>query len=228
MVHHLGNLLDASATAKASGLHSSFLLWCSAALGVRKTWCFCCHRLAAVQACVLYVLKAAVVPHLPDTDLRRLLDSLRDRLVTLLATPPVATTGSRASTGATTSGATGGGGALPASAVCETIAVLSTISATLSALGDLQTASASMLRDVVHRVLIASGASVSYAAAAVLGQLAAVEGSSAAELMLDYLSLVQLHTASLGNLSTSAASSGARLSLSSEPALMACTMHVRT
>ena len=141
------------------------------------------------QACVVYAVQAAVVRNLPEAGLRNLLEALRGRAAALLpAAPP-----------------------LPAAAAPEAVALLTVMSRSLSAVGEVTADDAQRLRDTVHKLLIASPPAVSRAAAGVLGQLAAVDGSSAASLMMDYLSLVTLQTASLG--SQSGARHGAALPL---------------
>ena len=47
--------------------------------------------------------------------------------------------------------------------------------------------------------MIQSAGSAAYAAAGVLGQLAAVDGESASELMMEYMSLATLQAASFGS-----------------------------
>ena len=134
-------------------------------------------------------MRNAAIPHLAESDLRSFLEKLRERSNELLAAP------ARTPPGGTV--------ALAASHVREAVALLAIMSCVLSAVGEVHAAEARALRDTVHRLLIGSAAPVSYEAAAVLGQLAAVEDSNAAKLMLDYLSLVQLQAASLGSQSGS-------------------------
>lgn len=121
------------------------------------------------------------IRQLSEAETRSLLETLGERCTTLLSDAS----------------------ALPVRSAPEVVVLLSAMSRALSGVGEVAPEDAGRLRDTVHRLLIASPPAVSYAAAAVLGQLAAVEGGSAAMLMSEYLSLVTLQTASLGSQSGS-------------------------
>lgn len=131
------------------------------------------------QACMLYPLKSFIC-RLTEVDTRTLLGALRERCTALLDSTS----------------------ALPARSAPEAIVLLTAMSSGLSGVGQIASEDADRLRDIVHRLLISSPSAVRYAAAAALGQLAAVEGGSAATLLSEYLSLVTLQTASLGSQSS--------------------------
>ena len=133
-----------------------------------------------LQASVLYVVQAAVIPALEDTSLASLLDQLRERCIAIAANTTTAAT-------------------LPRQSVPEATALLATIGHALNAPTAPPQDAERSLRDAAHRLLMCGAQPVSCAAALVLGQLAAAHGSSAAELMLDYLSLVQLHLAEVSS-----------------------------
>jgi hypothetical protein len=151
------------------------------------------------QACVMFVVQSAVIPNLPEADLRRMLELLADRCTSLLQSPPLPTSKCPATPRSPAPPTDTPALPLPRASVPEAIALLSTMSKILSAVGEVLPSDSRVLRDAVHKLLITSTSAVSYVAAAVLGQLAAVEGSSAAKFMMDYLSLVTLQTASLGS-----------------------------
>jgi hypothetical protein len=130
------------------------------------------------QACFLYVLEASVVSLLPAAALHQLLQRISDRCAALLGDSDAM---------------------LPRAHAPEAIVLLATMGRVLSAVGNVQAAEAMQVRESGHRLLIAAQPAVSRAAARVLGQLAAVDGASAAQMMSDYLSLVMLQTASLGS-----------------------------
>lgn len=142
------------------------------------------------QACFLFSLEASVIALLPDAALRHLLQLISDRCTDLL----------------------GDCSPLLLEHVPEAMVLLATMCSTISAIGNVQVEEAAQLRDTAHRLLISSPPVVSRAAAAVLGQLAAVDGANAAQMMSDYLSLVTLQTASLG--SQSGSQQGAGFSIS--------------
>lgn len=141
----------------------------------------CCGNGEAplLQAALLYALQAAALPRLTGAAQRRLLSDLGGRC-RVLAAPPL-----------------GGGAAAPPPA--EAVVVCGAMSLVLRALGEVPVETARSLRDAVHRLLIQSPPVAAYAAAAVLGQLAAVEGASASELVMEYLSLATLQAAAFGS-----------------------------
>ena len=103
----------------------------------------------------------------------------------------------------------GGGGATPASEASsaaaihrrtpEAVLLFSALSGVLLALREVPRQTARDLRDAVHRLLIQSAGPAAYAAAGVLGQLAAVDGESVSALMMEYMSLATLQAASFGS-----------------------------
>jgi hypothetical protein len=126
------------------------------------------------QACVLYAVQAAALPSMTERALRGLLERAAARCAELA-------------------------GPLPARGVPEAVVLLATMSAALAAVAEVPPDDARALRDRVHRLMIASPAAASHAAAAVLGQLAAAEGTCASQLMMDYISLARLQAAALGS-----------------------------
>lgn len=124
-----------------------------------------------LQAALLYTLQAAALPRLSAAAQRQLLVELGGRCRALAAAP----------------------------APAEAVVVCGAMSHVLRALGEVPVATARSLRDAVHRLLTVAPPAGQYAAAAVLGQLAAVEGASASELVMEYLSLATLQAASLGS-----------------------------
>lgn len=124
-----------------------------------------------LQAALLYALQAAALPRLSPGALRQLLGELGGRCRVLAAAP----------------------------APAEAVVVCGVMSRVLHTLGEVPAETARSLRDAVHRLLIGAPPAAAYAAAAVLGQLAAVEGASASELVMEYLSLATLQAASLGS-----------------------------
>lgn len=145
-----------------------------------------------LQAALIYIVRSAALPNLDDIQLRGLLDDLGTHCSALLKS---SSTVSGATTAATDAHST----TAFHKRTPEAVVLFSTLSGVLLALGEVPRQTAKDLRDAVHRVLIQSAGSAAYAAAGVLGQLAAVDGESASELMMEYMSLVTLQAASFGS-----------------------------
>lgn len=144
-----------------------------------------------LQAALIYIVRSAALPNLDDTQLRGLLDDLGSHCSSLISGGQVEAT---KTTTVEPPSATAIHRRTP-----EAVVLFSTLSGVLLALGEVPRQTARNLRDAVHRVLIQSAGSAAYAAAGVLGQLAAVDGESASELMMEYMSLATLQAASFGS-----------------------------
>ena len=145
-----------------------------------------------LQAALIYIIWSAALPSLDDAQLRTLLGDLGAHCMSLISTggPSAPNTGSAGEAASAT---------IIHRRTPEAVVLFSALSGVLLALGEVPRQTARHLRDAVHRVLIQSAGSAAYAAAGVLGQLAAVDGESASELMMEYMSLATLQAASFGS-----------------------------